>query len=401
MVGNSLSEKSDCFNAKLSEKSPTGTAIHSEPSKSYCPKKQVVSFIWAVCRSIIPPDLLGTLNTRRTLRRNISKLLRLRRFEKFSLKLSMHKLKASKFPVLSNKHALCYLNSHSEKNKEGENADLGMGCNIIDDTTHVLRRNIFENWILWLFSCFVVPLVRANFYVTESEHGKQEVFYYQQSMWEEFINRGITCFIDQGSHLLNDASVKKVICNRIFGFSRLRFLPKATGVRPLANLNAPSRLNVRPLRNDKYKNFMSVNGVLRELHAVLKSIHLEEPKKLGSSVFDYNDVYRSLCSFLSILKSGSSAMPGLFIVIADVSKAFDSVNHDKLLSVMKDIIFSDNYHLEKLQSVVCGKKALYVRDNIIVGHQDISTRSTESTSAVTVHLSNCVLVNKVYNLSHF
>ncbi|KAK2645374.1 hypothetical protein Ddye_020569 [Dipteronia dyeriana] len=76
---------------------------HVEAIKPYCSKNQVVSFIWAVCSSIIPSYLLGTPSNWRILRRNISKFIRLRRFEKFSRKNCMQNLKTSMLPFLSNK----------------------------------------------------------------------------------------------------------------------------------------------------------------------------------------------------------------------------------------------------------------------------------------------------------
>ncbi|CAH2042961.1 unnamed protein product [Thlaspi arvense] len=111
----------------------------------------------------------------------------------------------------------------------------------------------------------MVPLVQANFYVTESEHGKQDLFYYRKSIWE-----------------------------------MVRLLPKENGVRVLANLKASSRipvtessLKVKPYqslgkvyldqKHVKYDYFKSVNSVLRDLHAVLRGLQMKEPDKLGSS----------------------------------------------------------------------------------------------------------------------
>ena len=68
----------------------------------------------------------------------------------------------------------------------------------------------------------------------------------------------------------------------------------------------------------KLNQFKSVNIVLRDTHAVLKGIKLEEPEKLGSSDFYYNDVYRKLCPFLIGLKNRLATMPGAFVVVSDV-----------------------------------------------------------------------------------
>ncbi|KAK2994820.1 hypothetical protein RJ640_015779 [Escallonia rubra] len=404
-------ENSCGFDAKICEEIPEATAIQFEPSMSYCPKRQVVSYIWAVCRSIVPPDLLGTSPNWRTLRKNISKFVQLRRFEKFSLKQCMHKLKISNFPFLSNKHTSCYLNSHVPKNSKGQHADVKRVCIEVYDAIHLMKQRVFERWIFWFFSCLIMPLIQANFYVTESECGKQEVFYYRKSVWEKLMSRAIISLKDRSYHLLSDVSVRKVIRNRSFGFSRVRLRPKGNGVRPLANLKASSRIPVKqfPLRVPsrglqrkislnpdirKYEYYKPVNGVLRNLHVVLKGIQIEEPEKLGSSVFDYNDIYKKLWPFLSTLKSGLGTASGVFIVVSDVSKAFDSVCQDKLLNVMKDIILKDNYLLKSFSQVLCTKKNLQVRRNLISVHEDITSGSTKFASLVPGRSLDSVVVDQ-------
>ena len=223
---------------------------------------------------------------------------------------------------------------------------------------------------------------------------------------------------NQSYCLLDGKSLRKIIGKRSFGFSRVRFRPKENGVRALANLKASSRIpanqpsfkvqscgvqrkvSLHP-KSVKYDNFRSVNGVLRDLHVVLKGIQLNEPEKLGSSVFDYNDVFRKLHPFLSVLKSGLGTMPGVFIVVSDVSKAFDSINQDKLLSVMKDVALEDGYLLKKSHQVVCAEKSLWVHQNLILGHQDISTGLTNLTSSIPAHSRHSILVDQVSYSSYF
>nr|XP_009765712.1 PREDICTED: telomerase reverse transcriptase isoform X2 [Nicotiana sylvestris] len=315
-----------------------------EPTKCYCMKKQVVSFIWAVCRSIVPINLLGTPSNWRVLTKNISKLVKLRRFEKFTLKQSMRKIKLSRYHLLSDQYSL-------------------------------LKHKLLEHWIFWFFSSIVVPLVQANFYVTEAEHEKQDIFYYRKPTWENIISKFVTCLRDQGYQELNVASVKKIIWNRSFGFSKVRLCPKGKGVRMLANLKASAKLPVNPPlqskglrkvgvgRNVKCYNYKSVNEVLKDLHLVLKHIVVNEPERLGSSVFDYNDAYKRLLPFLSLLKSGFSVKPGVFIIVSDVEKAFDSVDQDKLLSVLDDLNLEEEYFLSKVVQVVCTKKSLRIPQN--------------------------------------
>ncbi|XP_020553258.1 telomerase reverse transcriptase isoform X2 [Sesamum indicum] len=385
------------FSKTKKSKTITEASVNQlEPSKCYCPKKQVVSFIWAICRRIVPSPLLGEPSNWRILRRNISKFIQLRKFEKFSLKECIHELKISKFPLLSNKH----------------HADLHGGCSEVG-ISDIARHAILECWMYWFFMSLVSPLVKANFYVTESEHEKQEVLYYRKSTWKKLM-RETECMKDERYHLLNHASAREILGKRPFGFSRARLRPKQIGFRMLTNLRAPSRmpLNPPPSRNHSirqlqskalydhgaaYQSFQSVNSVLHDLHVVLKGLWTKEPEKLGSSVFDYNDVYRKLVPYLFLLKNGPTDMPSVFIVVSDVSKAFDSVNQDKLLSVMKDVIFDDEYTVEKFTQVIHAKKSLKVHQHLTLAHKEIVTESRKNTSRLPSQSLHSVLVKKVFS----
>ncbi|KAL3537415.1 hypothetical protein ACH5RR_000781 [Cinchona calisaya] len=366
-----------------------------QPSRGYCMKKQVVSFIWAVCRSIVPQDLLGSPSNWRILRKNISKFVRLRRFEKFCLKQCIHKLKFSKFSLLSNKHSFCYLSGDELRCGKRHGAHKPKECSK-HDAIGFVKHKILECWILWFFSCLVVPLVQANFYVTESEEGKQEVFYYKKSVWKKLMGQALNSLKDRSYHEINDASVHKIISSRSFGFSRIRFRPREGGFRVLANLKAPSRFPVKSSfkwsgcstkgslnqNNVRYTYFKSVNNVLRGVHIVLKGIQVKEPGKLGSSVFDYTGFYKKFVPFLQLLKRGSSTLPAVFIIVSDVAKAFDSIDHNKLLSALEDIISNDEYCVNKSLQVICTKKSTLVCQQLSLPPQDNIQESSEITTSV-------------------
>ncbi|XP_022935603.1 telomerase reverse transcriptase isoform X1 [Cucurbita moschata] len=372
-------------------------------AKFYCPKNQVVSFIWAVCRSIVPADMLGTCSNWRMLRRNISKFIKLRRFENFSLKQAMHKLKTSWFPFLSDKHSLCCQNGKVSNSVEQRRV-MHEGFSMSKEAAYMMKRNLTESWIYWLFSHLIIPLIQAHFYVTETEFGKQDVYFFRKSIWEKLTKGATTSFKDKGYCNLNDSAVRNILANRSFGFSKLRLCPKENGVRILANLKAYSRMPTeefyfkdgqscvvhgkkKPIKFDYYK---SVNNVLRDTHAVLKGIKLKEPELLGSSVFDYNDVYKKLRILLLGLEKAKASMPELFLVVSDVSNAFDSIDQDKLLDVMKNIIVKDEYHLKQYHHVLCTKKTLWVHENVMLVDPNMSPRF----SPPQFHSLHSVLVNQ-------
>ncbi|KAL9420256.1 hypothetical protein AB3S75_037940 [Citrus x aurantiifolia] len=394
-----------------STKMPEASDSQFEGIKSYCLKSQVVSFLWAVCRSIIPADLLGTPANWRVLRRNISRFIGLRRFEKFSLKQCMHKLKTSKFPFLSNKHSSCYLNAQILKAATGQNVTIHKEFSKVNDAFLNMKNELLMNWISWFFSFLVVPLVQANFYITEIEHGKKDIYYYRKSVWKKLTDKAITYLKDRSYNYLDDAAVRSVINKRSFGFSKLRLLPKENGIRMLANLKASSRMLAEKFCSEatssrmwkkaqlvyksvKFDHFKPVNYVLRDAHVVLKGLLQKEQDKLGSSVFDYNDVYRKYCSFLIGLRKESITVPGVFLVVSDVSKAFDSIDQDKLLRVMNDLILKDEYILEQSCQVVCMKKSLWVHGNYILTDENTSSSYTRLTNSLTFPSSQRILVSQ-------
>lgn len=369
----------------------------------------MVSFIWAVCRSIVPSDLLGTPSNSRVLRRNISKFIQLRRFESFSLKQCMHKLKTSRFPFLSSKGSMWCLNDQVLEHMEVQSLDTHSRSARLNDATHITKQKLLEGWIYWFFSYLVKPILQANFYITDSQDGKQDVFYYKKSVWNKVISRTITCLKDKSYCYLDNAAARNIMRNRSFGFSKLRIFPKENGVRLIANLKVPSKIPKKDFyfkgqsgvmqrraqlssKLAEFDYFKSVNSVLRDTHAVLKGIQVEEPGKLGSSVFDYNDVYRKLCPFLIGLKNGSSAMPGVFIVVSDVLKAFDTIDQDKLLCVMKEAISKDEYILKQSYQVLSTKKSFWIRENLVLMDHNISSKFTNS---VSFQSSNSILVDQV------
>ncbi|KAK4743956.1 hypothetical protein SAY87_010268 [Trapa incisa] len=372
-------------NGRMKKLQETTNLENPEP---YCSKSQVVSFLWAVCRSIIPPELLGTPSNWRILRRNIYKFIELRRYEKFSLKQCMYKLKASRFTFLADPSSPQFKCSMS-KNEVAHSVESHKGLREILSN---LRHKILERWIYWFFSCLIVPLVQANFYVTESEHGKQEVFYYRKTTWKKLTSEAMGSLTGQVFADLNDITVQNIVTKRSYGLSKVRFRPKKNGLRMLVNLRSPSFVPLQQFsiygqsgenkkkrslyqKIEKLQHSKSVNSFLLDTHAVLKNLKLNVPEKLGSTVSDYNDVYRKIYPFILDLKNGGSAMPEVYIVVSDVVKAFDSLDQDKLLGIMNDLITEPVYILAKSCEMNCSRKSVWVRDKFSLAGTDVEAGS--------------------------
>ncbi|KAJ1686820.1 hypothetical protein LUZ63_018210 [Rhynchospora breviuscula] len=301
--------------------------------QSFSKHEEVVSFIFASLRRIVPFPLLGNKKSWRALRRNIYKFVQLRRHEKIFLEDCMEGLSVSNFEFFSNLQKSCSCD--------------GGGKNIS------FVKKLLYTWVHWLFLHIIVPIISSNFYVTERESKRYEVFYYKKPIWGSAVKGCIEKLKRQSFCPVDSESVRNIFNgSRCFGFSRFRFLPKENCLRPVASLNKPSKLHFLK------KRYQSVNSALNDLHVILKTIKTENPNLLGSSVFDYNDVYQKLHGFISKVKNGTISMPELFIVVADVSKAFDSIDQDKLLKIMEGTIQNEEYIVGNYRKVLSRKNCV-------------------------------------------
>lgn len=350
--------------------------------ESYSKHHQVVSFIWAVCRSIVPVSLLGNSSCWKSLQRNISKFVKLHRFEKFYVKQCIHGVKMSCFHFLSKvRSSECSCNGNSRSEFGGSiRKDSRKPCN----SKMILVGNLFSRWMRWFFFDMIVPMLSANFYVTERESRKHELFYYPKPVWRTLVQRTIASLEGDKFKLLDQVFVRHIISKRSFGFSKVKFLPKTKCLRFLTNLRASSIVRLsnpefgsrycsigakeKAAMHRKYKSAQdrgfvrcrSVNSALREVYAILRRVKVEKPEILGSSVFDYNDVHQRLHQFLSKIKNRTSKMPEIYIVVADVLKAFDSIDQDMLIGILKDILQNDEYVMRKHVKISCRKKSLRI-----------------------------------------
>ena len=169
-------------------------------------------------------------------------------------------------------------------------------------TANIKRCKLLRRWIYFLIANLCVPLLRAHFYCTETETHRLRVFYYRKGVWQRLVRAHLAAMTEDtdretkhvvvtplrtvggtdgvaatGSgtgtgattttppstppppspYALVDPTAAKTTKNpsykrlpkrrarqilqrHLLGFSRLRLLPKATGVRPVAMLGRPA-----------------------------------------------------------------------------------------------------------------------------------------------------------------
>jgi telomerase reverse transcriptase len=107
------------------------------------------------------------------------------------------------------------------------------------------------------------------------------------------------------------------------------------------------------------------DGLLKKCHLIIKKIRDENSEVFGSSVFDYNSIHQNLSNFISSVRSQLKEQNKIYIVVADVSKAFDCISHDMVLKVMDNVLKCDDYVMRRCTKVVCNrsKNAIYRFDS--------------------------------------
>lgn len=77
-----------------------------------------------------------------------------------------------------------------------------------------------------------------------------------------------------------------------------------------------------------------------------------QPGLLGSSVFGYDDIYRTYQPFTQDWAQAAAHSPlELYIVTVDVSRAFDNVCVDRLLNIVAPVLQSRLYLMVKYAQV--------------------------------------------------
>jgi hypothetical protein len=117
-----------------------------------------------------------------------------------------------------------------------------------------------------MFDSFIIPLIRSNFHVTESSHHRNRLFYFRHDVWRKMTEPALLALKASMLEEMPTSLATSILTRRTLGFSQIRLLPKATGLRPIANL----RRRAQSLRGGKTVLGRSINSVLTPVFNVLK-----------------------------------------------------------------------------------------------------------------------------------
>lgn len=127
------------------------------------------------------------------------------------------------------------------------------------------RSEILYEFLYYIFDSILIPLVRSNFYVTESNSHRNRVFFFRHDIWRSIAEPAMAELkVKMFEEVRLDEALKKLDSRRL-GYSQIRLLPKQASVRPITNLRRRMLMT-----KDKKILGQSINTILAPAYSMLK-----------------------------------------------------------------------------------------------------------------------------------
>ncbi|KAK9764101.1 Telomerase reverse transcriptase [Basidiobolus ranarum] len=313
------------------------TSRHEDKSASkasFSSYFQVSCFVHSIMNRVIPYEFWGSNRNRLVIYRAIDQFIRGRRYESMSLHQIIQSVKISDCE---------WLESDNIKHTHMPPSDMEK------------RKELFHEFVAYLFNSIVIPLLKTNFYITESSQHRNRVFYFRQDFWHMIAKPALSKLSSSIYTRISVDEAQNILLNRDIGYSYLRLLPKENGVRPIVNLRRKYIKNLSNTSQGKAKSRkkelgLSINTLLQNAFQILTFEKTRQPDIMGSSVLGMNDIYRKLMEFKTKI-SGKDMKSKFYFAKVDITGAFDSINQSKLISILKAIFKEEEYMLQKYTAI--------------------------------------------------
>lgn len=204
------------------------------------------------------------------------------------------------------------------------------------------RAEILSEFLYYLFDSLLIPLIRSNFYVTESSVHKTRLFFFRHDVWRHVAEPAMASLRATMFEEVPLASALHILSSRRLGAAQIRLLPKQTTMRPIMNLR---RRTLLPTTGPKPPVLgPSINSVLLPVHSALNLERTLHPASLGAGMFSVSEIYPRLKAFKSRLPSPA---PKLYLAKVDVKAAFDTIPQRAVLAMLETLPTQSHYRLTK------------------------------------------------------
>ena len=205
------------------------------------------------------------------------------------------------------------------------------------------RKEIFLEFLYYVFDSLLIPLIRSNFHVTESNIHQNRLFYFRHDVWRTLTEPAMASFKVSMYEEIKTVKAKKLLDARALGFSQIRLLPKSNGVRPITNL----RRRVTKLQNGKVSRGRSINSIMAPVFNVLDFEKKKRPGLVGSALFSVGDMYPKLKAFARIVRRDTIPARSYYFAKADAKSCFDTIPQQDIVRLIKQIASEEDYRIAR------------------------------------------------------
>ncbi|XP_010190451.1 PREDICTED: telomerase reverse transcriptase, partial [Mesitornis unicolor] len=278
---------------------------------------QVYIFVRECLERVIPAELWGSNHNKCRFLKNLKVFISMGKFAKLSLQVLMWKMRVNDCVWLR----------------------LVKGDHFVPAYEHWYREEILAKFLYWLMDTYVVMLLRSFFYITETTFQKNRLFYYRKLVWGKIQDIGIrNHFAKVQLRPLSSEEIEAFRQNRCVAMaSKLRFIPKVNGLRPIAKVSGVVEAQAFS-RENREKKMQHYNTRLKNLFSVLNYERTVNTSFIGSSVFGKDDIYKTWKKFVTKVLESDGEIPHFYYVKADVSRAYDTIPHNKLVEVISQVL---------------------------------------------------------------
>ncbi|KEF53771.1 uncharacterized protein A1O9_10172 [Exophiala aquamarina CBS 119918] len=300
---------------------------HYDAEASFLPHATPPEMVSVFCRSVIatllPQNSLGTgsdgVHNLQTLLRKVDQFIKLRRFETLSLHQVMQGIRQKSIDWL-----------RAPKTGRGQN---------LSKSDFMKRVELLQEYIYYVLDSILIPLIRSNFYVTESSSHRNRLFYFRHDVWRKLSEPSLATLRLNMFAPTIPSQIRRVLATRSLGYSYLRLLPKDIGSRPITNLR---RRQVKLISGRRLLG-PSINSQLTPLFSVLNYERSQHPTVLGSALLSVGDIHSKLSGF----KRAISSQDPIYIAKMDIKSCFDSIPQNELLLAVRALFQEPAYRTTK------------------------------------------------------
>ncbi|CAI2170991.1 20378_t:CDS:10 [Funneliformis geosporum] len=324
----------------------------NENCSNYNNSYQVAKFVNSALDFIIPLEFWGNKNNKTVIYKMVKVFIERRRFDALSMHevLQGFKIKECQWLVPPGS---------------------GNSCNSVEA---LKRSEILYEFVWWTFECFVIPLLKLNFHITNSITQKYRLFYYRQEVWSEMSKRSLEPLLDSVFEEIPSEIVSEMLEVKKLGCSELKFLPKDDKgkLRPIVNMRRPMHKNADISSKSTRKNLkkpQSINAILNTTFQILKHEKKNNPLLMSGSVFSYNEVQDRLIRYKKDL--ANKANKGnfeLYFAKVDVKCCFESIDQSKLMEIIHANVFTESQYVVNRYEMVHPKGGEIRRRNGLYVH---------------------------------